>query len=58
VRNGFSRRLRPTLLLAWQSARRPRWLSTMFLRTLVLHGMPHFENMGARIPRWSRRRAG
>src|SRR6266571_7701960 len=22
----------------------------MFLRTLLVHGMPHFENMGARIP--------
>jgi L-lactate dehydrogenase (cytochrome) len=26
----------------------------MFLRTLLLHGMPHFENMGARVPLLSR----
>jgi len=50
VRSGFSRPLRPTLRLAWDSALRPRWLFGMFLRTLLLHGMPHFENMGARIP--------
>ena len=50
VRSGFSRPLRPTLRLAWDSLLRPRWLVGMFLRTLLLHGMPHFENMGARIP--------
>ena len=50
LRSGFSRPLRPTLRLAWESALRPRWLFGMFLRTLLVHGMPHFENMGARIP--------
>ena len=50
VRSGFSRPLRPTLRLAWESALRPRWLLGMFLRTLLVDGMPHFENMGARIP--------
>jgi L-lactate dehydrogenase (cytochrome) len=50
VRSGFSRPLRPTLRLAWDSVLRPRWLVGMFLRTLVVHGMPHFENMGPRIP--------
>src|SRR5882672_7392016 len=50
VRSGFSRPLRPTLRLAWESARRPRWLFGMFLRTLLLHGMPHFENTGMRSP--------
>jgi len=50
LRSGFSRPLRPTLRLAWESTLRPRWLFGMFLRTLLVHGMPHFENMGARIP--------
>ena len=50
VRSGFSRPLRPTVRLAWESALRPRWLFGMFLRTLLVDGMPHFENMGARIP--------
>jgi L-lactate dehydrogenase (cytochrome) len=50
VRNGFSRPLRPTLRLAWDCALRPSWFTGMFLRTLFLHGMPHFENMGARVP--------
>jgi len=50
VRSGFNRPLRPTLRLAWDSALRPRWLCGMFLRTLLLHGMPHFENTGMRAP--------
>ena len=50
VRSGFNRPLRPTLKLAWNSALRPRWLAGMFLRTLFLHGMPHFENTGTRTP--------
>ena len=50
VRSGFSRPLRPTPRLAWESALKPRWLLGMFLRTLLVDGMPHFENMGARIP--------
>ncbi len=50
ARSGFSRPLRPTLRLAWESALKPRWLFAMFLRTLLVDGMPHFENMGARIP--------
>jgi L-lactate dehydrogenase (cytochrome) len=50
VRSGFNRPLRPTLRLAWDSALRPRWLCGMFLRTLILHGMPHFENTGTRAP--------
>jgi len=50
VRSGFNRPLRPTLRLAWDSALRPRWLTGMFLRTLIFHGMPHFENTGTRAP--------
>ncbi|AHG64592.1 alpha-hydroxy acid oxidase [Advenella mimigardefordensis] len=44
VRTGFSMPLRPSLRLAWDGIVRPRWLAGTFLRTLALHGMPHFEN--------------
>jgi L-lactate dehydrogenase (cytochrome) len=54
VRSGFHTPLRPTLRLAWDGIIRPRWLLGMFLRTLLLHGMPHFENMGRRVPLISR----
>ncbi len=54
VRSGFDTPLRPTLRLAWDGIIRPRWLFGMFLRTLWLHGMPHFENMGRRVPLISR----
>jgi L-lactate dehydrogenase (cytochrome) len=50
IRTGFHTPLRPTLRLAWDSAVRPRWLFGMLLRTLLMHGMPHFENMGPRVP--------
>ncbi len=44
VRSGFSTPLRPSLRLAWDSVTRPRWLLDTALRTLLRHGMPHFEN--------------
>jgi L-lactate dehydrogenase (cytochrome) len=44
VRSGFSTPLRPNLRLAWDGITRPRWLIGTFLRTLIKHGMPHFEN--------------
>lgn len=44
VRTGFSMPLRPSLRLAWDGLVHPRWLLGTFLRTLALHGMPHFEN--------------
>ena len=44
VRAGFSAPLRPTGRLAWQGITHPRWLVGTFLKTLVRHGMPHFEN--------------
>ena len=50
VRSGFSTPLRPSLRLAWDGLIRPRWLFGMFFRTLLTHGMPHFENMGPRVP--------
>jgi L-lactate dehydrogenase (cytochrome) len=54
VRSGFSTPLRPSLRLAWDGIIRPRWLFGMLLRTLWLHGMPHYENMGRRVPLISR----
>ena len=47
IRTGFSTPLRPTLRLAWDGITRPRWLFGTFLRTLLKHGMPHFENNDA-----------
>ncbi len=44
VRTGFSTPLKPSLRLAWDGLTRPRWLAGTFLRTLMAHGMPHFEN--------------
>lgn len=44
VRAGFSTPVRPSVRLAWQGITHPRWLFGTFLRTLVQHGMPHFEN--------------
>lgn len=50
VRSGYNAPLRPTLRLAWDCLIRPRWLVGNFLRTLLTQGMPHFENMGPRVP--------
>jgi len=47
VRAGFSTPLRPTARLAWDGISHPRWLFGTFLRTLLNHGMPHFENNDA-----------
>lgn len=44
VRAGFSLPLRPSLRLAWDGLTHPAWFAGTFLRTLVQHGMPHFEN--------------
>jgi L-lactate dehydrogenase (cytochrome) len=44
LRTGFSTPLRPSLRLAWDGVSHPSWLCGTFLRTLVGHGMPHFEN--------------
>ena len=44
VRAGFSTPLRPSLRLALDGLLRPRWLLGTFARTLLRHGMPHFEN--------------
>nr|WP_312857511.1 alpha-hydroxy acid oxidase [Aureimonas pseudogalii] len=44
VRAGFSTPLRPSLALAWQGLSHPRWTCATFMRTLLRHGVPHFEN--------------
>jgi L-lactate dehydrogenase (cytochrome) len=44
LRDGFSAPLKPTPRLAWDGIIRPGWTFGTFLRTLVRHGMPHFEN--------------
>jgi L-lactate dehydrogenase (cytochrome) len=44
IRSGFSTPLRPSLRLAWDGITRPDWLVNTALRTLLKHGMPHFEN--------------
>ena len=44
IRAGFSTPLRPSLRLAWDGMVRPGWVAGTFLRTLLRHGMPHFEN--------------
>ncbi|WP_447556590.1 alpha-hydroxy acid oxidase [Vreelandella sp. EE22] len=41
---GFTSPLKPTLRLALDGLTRPDWLFNTFLRTLIHHGMPHFEN--------------
>lgn len=46
VRVGFSTPLRPSLRLARDGLVRPRWLLGTLGRTLVKHGIPHFENAG------------
>ncbi|HUL97543.1 MAG TPA: alpha-hydroxy acid oxidase [Usitatibacter sp.] len=44
VRAGFSTPLRPSLRLAWQGVTHPRWAVGTWWRTILAHGMPHFEN--------------
>lgn len=44
ARSGFSSPLRPSLSLFWEGVTHPRWLTGTFLRTILRHGMPHFEN--------------
>jgi L-lactate dehydrogenase (cytochrome) len=47
IRNGFSIPLVMTPRIAVDAAMHPRWLIGTWLRTLMQHGMPHFENMDA-----------
>lgn len=50
VRTGYNAPLRPTPRLAFDCLMRPGWLFGMFFRTLLVDGMPHYENMGPRTP--------
>jgi len=50
VRSGFYKPLRPTPQLAFDCLTHPRWFFGMMVRTVMNHGMPHFENMGERVP--------
>ena len=47
IRVGFTMPLRPSVRLAWDGIVRPRWTIGTLLRTLLKHGMPHFENSSA-----------
>ncbi|MFT0546379.1 alpha-hydroxy-acid oxidizing protein [Allopusillimonas ginsengisoli] len=44
IRTGFSTPLRPSFKLAWEGVSHPSWLLGTFLRTVLKHGIPHFEN--------------
>lgn len=44
LRQGFSSPLKLTPGLMWQGLTHPRWLANTFLKTLLKHGVPHFEN--------------
>ncbi|ANN78618.1 alpha-hydroxy acid oxidase [Bordetella flabilis] len=47
LRNGFSIPLRLGPRLVWGGLCRPTWMVSTFARTLLRHGMPHFENFTA-----------
>lgn len=47
IRNGFQVPLAITPQVAWDVATHPRWLFGNFVRTVMNHGMPYFENMDA-----------
>jgi L-lactate dehydrogenase (cytochrome) len=48
IRNGFQVPLAITPQIAWDTITHPHWLFGIWTRTLLNHGMPHFENMDAR----------
>jgi L-lactate dehydrogenase (cytochrome) len=47
IRNGFQVPLAVTPRVAWDTITHPHWLLGTWARTLLNHGMPHFENMDA-----------
>lgn len=47
IRAGFSTPLRPSLRLAWDGIKHPRWLWGTAIKTMMQHGIPHFENSHA-----------
>jgi L-lactate dehydrogenase (cytochrome) len=48
IRNGFQVPLAITPRVFWDTVTHPDWLLNTWARTLVNHGMPHFENMDAK----------
>src|SRR4030088_1954126 len=47
IRNGFQVPFAITPKVAWDTMTHPHWLFGTWARTLLNHGMPHFENMDA-----------
>jgi L-lactate dehydrogenase (cytochrome) len=47
IRNGFQVPIAITPRVAWDTVTHPHWLFGTWTRTLLNHGMPHFENMDA-----------
>src|SRR4051795_12942946 len=47
IRNGFQVPMAVTPRVAWDIASHPHWLLGCWARTVINHGMPHFENMDA-----------
>lgn len=47
IRARFSTPLRPSLRLAWDGITHPRWLLGTAFKTILRHGVPHFENSHA-----------
>jgi L-lactate dehydrogenase (cytochrome) len=47
IRNGFQTPIKITPRVAWDTITHPHWLFGTFARTMINHGMPHFENMDA-----------
>jgi L-lactate dehydrogenase (cytochrome) len=47
IRNGFQVPLAITPRVLWDTITHPDWLLNTWARTVVNHGMPHFENMDA-----------
>jgi len=48
IRSGFQVPLAITPRVLWDTITHPDWLLNIWLRTLVNHGMPHFENMDSK----------
>jgi L-lactate dehydrogenase (cytochrome) len=47
IRNGFQTPIKITPRVAWDTLTHPHWMFGTFARTVINHGMPHFENMDA-----------
>jgi L-lactate dehydrogenase (cytochrome) len=47
IRNGFQTPIKITPRVAWDAVTHPHWLFGTIARTMINHGMPHFENMDA-----------